>query len=63
VTSEEATGLLNLQSRWRDAYAITFSDGVWSARRHEAPVTILTADTAPELRGPMQDDHTCRPRP
>ena len=57
VTSEEATDLLNLQCLWRDAYAIAFHDGVWSARRRDHPAAILTADTALELRGLMQDDH------
>jgi hypothetical protein len=37
VTSEEATDLLNLQCLWRDAYAIAFHDGVWSARRRDHP--------------------------
>jgi hypothetical protein len=54
VTSEEATDLLNLQCLWRDAYAIAFNDGVWSARRHDRPAAILTADTALELRGLMR---------
>lgn len=57
MTSEEATDLLHLQGLWRDTYAITFSDGVWAARRHDHPATILTADTAQELRELMQDDH------
>jgi hypothetical protein len=57
VTGEEATDLLHLQCLWRDAYAITFNDGVWSARRHDHPAVILTADTALQLRGLMQDDH------
>ena len=57
MTSEEATDLLRLQSLWRDAYAITLSAGVWVARRHDYPGSILTADTALELRGLMQDAH------
>lgn len=56
MTSEEATDLLNLQCLWRDAYAIAFNDGVWSARRHDHPAAILTADTALELRGLMRED-------
>jgi hypothetical protein len=62
TTSEEATGLLRLQGLWRDAYAITLSDGVWAARRHDYPASILTADTALELGGLMQDDHARRHR-
>jgi hypothetical protein len=57
MTSEEATDLLRLQGLWRDAYAITLSNGVWAARRHDRPAAILTADTALELRGLIQDDH------
>jgi hypothetical protein len=35
VTSDEAADLLNLRCLWQEAYAITLSDGVWSARRHD----------------------------
>ena len=63
MTSEEATGLLRLQGLWRDAYAITLSDGVWAARRHDAPTAILTANTAMNLGGLMQDDYARRPGP
>jgi hypothetical protein len=62
MTSEQATDLLHLHGLWRDAYAITFCDGVWAARRHDAPAEILTADTALELGGPMQGDQARRPR-
>ena len=61
MTSGEATDLLRLQGLWRDAYAITLSDGVWAARRYDRPASILTADTALELGGLMQDDHARRP--
>jgi hypothetical protein len=63
MTSGEATGLLRLQGLWRDAYAITLSGGVWSARRRDAPAAILTAGTALELGGLMQDDYARRARP
>jgi hypothetical protein len=63
MTSEEATDLLRLQGLWRDAYAITLSDGVWAARRRDHPAAILTADTAQELRGLIQDDHARQRRP
>ncbi len=62
MTSEEATDLLHLQGLWRDTYAITFADGVWAARRHDAPASILTADAALELRGLMHRDHARRLR-
>ena len=57
MISEEATDLLQLQGLWRHAYAITLSDGVWAARRHDHPADILTAGTGLELGGLMQDDH------
>jgi hypothetical protein len=60
MTSEEATDLLRLQGLWRDAYAITLSDSVWAAHRHDAPAAILTADTALELQRLMQDDYARR---
>jgi len=63
MTSEEATDLLRLQGLWRDVYTITFDDDVWAARRHDYPASILTADTASELSGLMQDDHARRVRP
>ena len=63
MTSEEVTDLLHLQGLWRDAYAITLSDGVWSARRHDHPAAILTADTAMDLGRLMQDDYARQPRP
>jgi hypothetical protein len=62
MTSEQATDLLHLHGLWRDAYAITICDGVWAARRHDAPAQILTADSALELRGLMQNDQARRPR-
>jgi hypothetical protein len=57
VTSEEATDLFILHCSWRDAYAITLSDGVWAAHRHDNPTKVLTADTAPELRWLMRTDY------
>jgi hypothetical protein len=62
ITSEEATDLLHMQGLWRDAYAITLSDGVGAARRHHAPASILTADSAPELGRLVQGDYARRPR-
>jgi hypothetical protein len=61
MTSEEATDLLHLQGLWRDAYAITLSDGVWAARRRDNPTRILTADTAPQLRWLLRADYGQQP--
>lgn len=57
MTSEEATDLLDLQCCWCDAYAITLSNGVWTARRRDNLGTLLTADTGPELRWLIRTDY------
>ena len=57
MTSEEATALFRLRYQWQDTYAIALRDGVWTASRCDDPTTVLTADTAPELRRLMQDDY------
>ncbi len=56
MTSEEATALFQLRYQWQDTYAIALRDGVWTASRCDDPTTVLTADTAPELHGLLQDD-------
>jgi hypothetical protein len=57
VTSDEATDLLHLRGLWQRAYAVTLSDGVWTARRHDNPARVLTADTAPGLRWQIRSDY------
>jgi hypothetical protein len=57
VTSEDAATLLHLRSLWQDAYAITLSKGVWTARRHDNADRVLTADTAPDLRWQIRTDY------
>lgn len=39
------------------AYKITLSGGVWTARRHDNPGQLLTADTAPDLRWKIRNDY------
>lgn len=57
MTSEEAAALLHLRSLWQEAYAITLSQGRWTARRHDNPGRVLTADTAPGLRWQIRTDY------
>lgn len=57
MTSDEATDLLHLRCLWQEAYAITMSDGVWIARRHDNPARVLTARTAPDLRWQIRNDY------
>jgi hypothetical protein len=56
VTSEDATALFHLRCLWDSAYAISVTDGIWVARRHDNP-TRITADTAPELRWLLRADY------
>lgn len=56
MISDEATDLLHLRCLWQQAYAITTSEGVWTARRHGDPARALTADSAPDLRWRIRSD-------
>jgi hypothetical protein len=42
---------------WQQAYAISLSDGIWTAQRHDDPTCVLTADTAPDLRWQIRTDY------
>jgi hypothetical protein len=57
VTSDQATDLLHLRCMWQQAYAISLSDGIWTAQRHDDPTCVLTADTAPDLRWQIRTDY------
>ena len=57
MTSEDATALFHLRCLWDSAYAISLTDGIWVARRRDNPTSILTADTAPELRWLLRVDY------
>ncbi|HUA27293.1 MAG TPA: hypothetical protein VMC03_00275 [Streptosporangiaceae bacterium] len=56
MTSEEATDLFHLSGLWQNAYIITLTNGTWTARRHENPAQILTADSASGLRWQIRND-------
>jgi len=57
VTGEEATDLLHLRGLWQQAYAITVTGSTWTARRHDDPARVLTADTAAGLRWQIRTDY------
>jgi hypothetical protein len=57
VTSEDAAALLYLRSLWQEAYAITVSEGVWTARRHDNTDRVLSADTSLDLRWQIRTDY------
>jgi hypothetical protein len=63
LTSEDATALFQLRCRWQDIYTVALRDGTWSAWRLDNPASILTADTAPELRELLREDNAAQQRP
>lgn len=57
MTSEDAAALLHLRSLWQEAYVITMSEGVWTARRHDNSDRSFAADTALDLRWQIRTDY------
>ena len=57
MTSDEATDLLHLRGLWQQAYAITLTNGVWTATAHHSPGRVLTAGTATDLRWQIRTDY------
>lgn len=57
MTSEDASALFHLRCLWQGAYAISLTDGIWVASRHDNPTRVLTADTASELRWLLRADY------
>jgi len=69
MTSEDATTLYYLRRIWEGSYKIDRnSDGVWHASRVTGGVSLMSADTALELRELIIEDYsswirdTSRPR-
>ena len=60
LTPEEQTDLISLTFHWDTAYRFEVVDGVWRATSHGDPSTVLTADTAWELRQLVRDDYAAR---
>ncbi len=57
MTSEDATALFHLRCLWDSTYAISVTDGIWVAHRHDSPTRVLTVDTAPELQWLLRADY------
>ncbi len=57
MTEQEQAELWSLRTKWLGVYYVALTDDVWNARRYHDPTTILTADTAAELDGEIQDDY------
>lgn len=49
--------LIDLAFHWNEAYDIAVLDGIWTARAICNPLTVLTADTADELRTMIRSDY------
>jgi hypothetical protein len=60
LTREEEMDLTGLRWHWDTAYSIGLGDGIWTAVPHVEPATILTADSADELRALIRADYTQR---
>jgi hypothetical protein len=58
---EHEADLIGLRWNWEGAYTFTLSsDGIWTATVVGDPATILTADTADELRQMVRADYAGR---
>ena len=57
LTREEQSDLLNLAWNWDSAYRFEVIDGIWKATSVLDRATVLTADSADELRQKVRDDY------
>jgi hypothetical protein len=60
LSRDEELDLNGIRWHWDTAYAIGLDDGVWTATPVADPATVLTADTADELRALIRADYTGR---
>jgi hypothetical protein len=60
LTPEEELDLTGIRWHWETAYSVELDDGVWTAVPHVEPATVLTADSADELRALIRADYTRR---
>jgi len=60
LTREEELDLTGLRWYWGREYRIALSGGTWSASPLREPATVLTADSADELRRLLREDHDGR---
>jgi hypothetical protein len=66
LTPEEELDLAGIRWHWKTAYGVGLDDGVWTAVPHVEPATVLTAESADELRALIRADYlkrTARPAP
>jgi len=60
LTPSEELDLTGIRWHWESAYSVGLDDGVWTAVAHVDPSTVLTADTADQLRALIRADYTQR---
>ena len=60
LTREEELDLTGLRWYWGQQYRIDLSGGTWSASPLSEPATVLTADSADEIRRLLREDHDGR---
>lgn len=59
MTTEDATTLFYLRRIWEGSYKIDRnSDGVWCASRITDGVSLISADTAAQLRNLLTEDYS-----
>ena len=56
LSQEDQTSLIWLQWHWEKHYVIRVMDGEWQAYAADAPLEVLSANSAMELRDRMKDD-------
>ena len=61
MTAEEEAALTDLGHHWGHVYAIAMCDGIWTAQPYDRPASILTADSADQLRKLIRQDYRGRP--
>src|SRR5258708_27327396 len=62
LSREDQDDLAGLEWNWENAYTFAVTDGIWTATAVDRPATMLTADTADDLRRLVRADYAGRPR-
>ncbi len=60
LSQEQELDLTGIAWHWGEVYAVAMSDGIWTARPHEDPGTVLTARSADGLRELIRADYAKR---
>ena len=57
LSREQELDLSGIAYHWRDAYSIAMSDCTWTARPHDEPEAVLTANSSDGLRELIRADY------